>query len=159
MLVMPQLLFANPLHRTWRYAATSTASPCWPGMAKVLGEQRAHRPGEGLKYGLRAWLFQRSRQRFAGQLAALPSWAAMFRDDPTLYFIPWRAFLDVRWGMAERLSACSADLAAAHAVFGSERCERLRHSERIVLCETEDFSIHLAKNKICLLYTSPSPRD
>lgn len=149
MLVMAQLLFANPLRRAWRYTPPAVHFPSWPGMAEVLGSQRARRPGEGVKYGLRTWLFQRSRQRFAWQLATLPSWAAMFRDDPTLYFIPWRAFLDVRWGMAERLSACSTDLTAAHTVFGSERCERLRHGERIVLCETEDFSIHLAKNRIC----------
>lgn len=149
MLVMTQLLFANPLRRAWRYTPHAVRYPSWPGMADVLGVQRARRPGEGVKYGLRAWLFQRSRQRFARQLASLPSWAAMFRDDPTLYFIPWRAFLDGRWGMAQRLSACGEDLVAAHGVFGPERCEHLRHGKRIVLCQTEDFAIQLGKNQIC----------
>jgi uncharacterized protein len=146
---MAHLILAQPLHRTWRHASDAVASPSWPAMEQVLGAQRAQRFGEGLKYGMRMWLYQRSRQRFARRLATLPAWAQMFRDDPTLYFIPWRAFLDGRWDMAQRLSACGTDLAAAHAVFGPERCERLRQGERIALCETDDFAIHLGRNTVC----------
>ncbi|WP_162255824.1 DUF535 family protein [Acidovorax sp. Root70] len=118
-------------------------------MEEVLGAQRAERPGEGLKYGLRMWFSKQSRRRFARQLATLPEWATMFRAEPTLYFIPWRAFLDERWGVGKRLTACGTDLAAAHAVFGPDRCERLRHGERIALCQTNDFAIHLGRNRIC----------
>lgn len=146
---MAHLTSVQPLHRAWRYTADAAASSYWPGMTEVLGSQRAQRLGEGLKYGARMWWFQRSRQRFAHQLATLPEWAGMFRDDPTLYFIPWRAFLDGRWDMAQRLAGCGTDLAAAHAVFGPERCQRLRHGERIALCQTDDFAIHLGRNHVC----------
>lgn len=145
---MAQLLLAQSLYRAWRHAP-ATPPPYWPGMAQVLGAQRAARPGEGLKYGLRMWFSTQSRQRFAHQLASLPEWAAMFRDEPALYFIPWRAFLDGRWAVGHRLAACGTDLAAARAVFGPERCERLRRGERIALCQTEDFAVHLGRNHVC----------
>lgn len=137
---------SSGLRRGWRHAAGMRD---WPRMQDVIGHERAHRFGEGLKYGMRLLVSRPSRNEFMGQLTELQEWHALFQHEPAHYFIPLRSYLDRRWGVHQRFAVCAQDLATAHATFEAGRCARLRLGEDLLLCSTADFSIHLRKNQVC----------
>jgi len=137
---------SSGLRRGWRHAAGMRD---WPRMQDVIGHERAHRFGEGVKYGMRLLVSRPSRNEFMGQLTELQEWHALFQREPAHYFIPLRSYLDRRWGVHQRFAACAQDLATAHATFEARRCARLRLGEELLLCGTADFSVHLRKNQVC----------
>jgi uncharacterized protein VirK/YbjX len=133
--------------RAWRGPRTSA-----PGFdlraSSVLGDARARRPFERIKYQARLTASTRARVPFLSFLDRHPLWAEMFRQEPGLHYAPLRSLFDRRLTARQRYLACVNDLSEALRLWGPTLAADIARGHAPVLFANDHLQVRLMRNRV-----------
>lgn len=131
----------------------------WPGAparahafdlraSSVLGDARARRPIERIKYQVRLTTSTRARTPLLRFLDGHPLWAEMFRHEPGLHYAPLRSLFDRRLTARQRYLACVNDLSEALRLWGPTLAADIARGHALTLFANDALAVQLMRNRV-----------